>query len=247
MEQSDRAHMDLAVEKLKMVVDPASDPGSKTSAQLWLNQNLSSICKKVVNMEQDRPGRLCVEDASYRVYFVMARLIDAVCERDRWAPPNGRADLEVLENDLDKVLAGELARIRTIQDSAPAIGAVLRSLYSSYDLGRTAINFAAYLSRRDSNLGGDSARRRFAEYGRLLVEAVIEKSSMIKTGLDEGGWIDKVLESVLQVDRDVKDANHIGETVKKVVDENFMEEWAGQVVESWRDSAMGFSYFKPAV
>lgn len=231
-----------------MVVDPASDPGSTTSAQLWLSQNHSSIWKKVANMEQTRTGRLCVEDASYRVYFVMAKIIGIVCNQHRWQnceQHHHRGALEELEGDLDKGLIQEVARITWSQESAPVDGPGLRALYSIYELGRTAINFAAYVSRRDPKLA-DGPRRRFAESGRQLVNVVIRKSSIIKKRLDEGGWIDKVLESVMQVDRGI-DTVPIGETLKKVVDEDFMEEWAGQVVESWRESATGFSYFKPEV
>ena len=197
-------------------------------------------------MEQTRTGRLCVEDASYRVYFVMAKIIGIVCNQHRWEnceQHHHRAALEDLEADLDKGLAEEVNRMTWSQESVPADGPVLRSLYSIYDLGRTAIKFSAYLSRRDPN-GGDAPRRRFAESGRMLVNMVIGKSSIIKKRLDEGGWIDNVLESLVQVDRGM-DTVPVGEALKKVVDEDFMEEWAGQVVESWREAATGFSYFKP--
>jgi N-terminal acetyltransferase B complex non-catalytic subunit len=73
---------------------------------------------------------------------------------------------------------------------------------------------------------------------------VIEKSSTIKKSLDEGGWIDKVLESV-QGDPDVADTTSVAGTLRSVVDENFMEQWAGEVVDSWKDSVKGFAYFKP--
>jgi N-terminal acetyltransferase B complex non-catalytic subunit len=76
---------------------------------------------------------------------------------------------------------------------------------------------------------------------------VTEKCATVKKGLDEGGWIDKVLESVLPDIQEASDGENaavapIIVTFKELIEENFMEEWAGQVVESWRDSVIGFSY-----
>lgn len=81
------------------------------------------------------------------------------------------------------------------------------------------------------------------EYSKMLVEsakkvleAVEEKSKMIKNGLDESGWIDRVLESM-----EVGDS---GEKLRSLVGENFLEEWAGWVVEGWKESVTGLGLLK---
>lgn len=69
-----------------------------------------------------------------------------------------------------------------------------------------------------------------------ILEAVVEKSKVIKDGLDESGWIDRVLESM--------EARGPGEQLRNLVGENFVEEWAGFVVEGWRESVTGLGLLK---
>jgi N-terminal acetyltransferase B complex non-catalytic subunit len=125
--------------------------------------------------------------------------------------------------------------------SAPAIREVLRSLYVAYDVGTIVVKLGSYINP----IGSQIKLQGSLDLAERLVKEVITKAGMIKQSLDEGGWIDKVLKSVFQGDLGVaEDKSSIPGTLKSVVDENFMEEWAGQVVDSWKDSVKGFAYFK---
>lgn len=75
-----------------------------------------------------------------------------------------------------------------------------------------------------------------AESAKSVMEAVVQKSKEIKSGMDESGWIDRVLESI-----EVGDS---GEQLRSLAGENFMEEWAGCMVEGWRDSVTGLGLLK---
>jgi len=132
----------------------------------------------------------------------------------------------------------EIERLRSA--SAPATRQVLHSLFTAYDIGTSVARTDTYITRMDPQIKLQGS----IQLAERLVKAVIAKSAMIKQSLDEGGWIDKVLNSVFQGDLDISDDKSIPGTFKSVVDENFMEEWAGQVVDSWRDSVKGFAYFK---
>ena len=126
--------------------------------------------------------------------------------------------------------------------SAPATREVLHTLYNAYDVGTTTVKLNAYLIKAKSEIKLQAS----LDVADRLVKAVIAKSVLIKQSLDEGGWIDKVLNSVFQGDMDeAAGTTSIPGTLKGVIDENFMEEWAGQVVNSWKDSVKGFAYFKP--
>jgi N-terminal acetyltransferase B complex non-catalytic subunit len=150
--------------------------------------------------------------------------------------------VSAFEDDLQSRLSDRLREIAGLGSaSAPATRGVLHSLYVAYDVGTTILRLNAYLTRTKPET------KLQASFGlaEQLVKAVIQKATMIKQSLDEGGWIDKVLKSVFQGDIDVAaDSLSIPGTLKGVVDENFMEEWAGQVVDSWKDSVKGFAYFR---
>ena len=146
------------------------------------------------------------------------------------------------ENDLQSRLSDRLQDIERLKSAfAPATRRVLHSLYAAYDVGTTVLRLSAYLTQTKSDIKLHGS----LNIAEKLVKAVITKSTIIKQSLDEGGWIDKVLKSVFQGDIDVAaDSLSIPGALKSLVDENFMEEWAGQVADSWKDSVKGFAYFK---
>lgn len=74
------------------------------------------------------------------------------------------------------------------------------------------------------------------ESAKQVVQAVGEVSKSIKNGLDESGWIDRVLESM--------EVGESGEQLRGLVGENFMEEWAGCMIEGWRESVTGLTLLK---
>lgn len=150
--------------------------------------------------------------------------------------------VSAFEADLQSRMSERLNEIERLGSaSAPATREVLQFLYEAYDVGTTVVRLNAYTTQTKSEIKLQES----LDLAQRLVKVVIAKAAMIKQSLDEGGWIDRVLKSVFQGDLDVPEDNtSIPGTLKSVVDENFMEEWAGQVVESWKDSVKGFAYFK---
>jgi N-terminal acetyltransferase B complex non-catalytic subunit len=71
---------------------------------------------------------------------------------------------------------------------------------------------------------------------------VLEKAQLVKKGLDEGGWIDRVIDGGLPIDGE---AQATADVLRELVDDNYIEEWAGLAVESWGESVQGLSHIKP--
>ena len=229
--------MDLFADRVQTLLDPISDSVSTTSARLWINQNIAAVGVKLTEqnarIESDAEIQHTLDDFRFIVYHKMAVIAVTAEQKD--------GDLHRLMGDLNE-LTNTLSKLDTF---APASQAALFSLYTIYELGITVLRLSAYLARtgllvRDSLHLNEEIK----SYGHHLISAVIEKSSTIKKRLDEGGWIDKVLESV-QGDPNVEDMTSIAGTLRSVVEENFMEQWAGEVVDSWNDSAKGFACFRP--
>jgi len=144
--------------------------------------------------------------------------------------------LDFVKNQLDSV--------QKVEDSAPTCQPDLHILYTSHELGTTVVKFSQRVSKsiKDAKLRGEWESLKTIEAGRDLILEVMQKGLEIKRNLDEGGLIDWILEALLKEDDEEKESA-VGSVLKEVVDENFMELWAGEVVESWNDSVVGFGYF----
>ncbi|RAL62423.1 hypothetical protein DID88_004989 [Monilinia fructigena] len=124
------------------------------------------------------------------------------------------------------------------QDTMPALWNILHMLYTAYDLASTIIQATKFLARKDvkAHKAQIDQNKGLMESAAQILEAVVEKSKGIKDGLDESGWIDRVLESM--------EVGGSGEQLRSLVGENFVEEWAGFVVEGWRESVTGLGLLK---
>lgn len=242
--------MNLMAETLMRVVSPvAGDDAGRSRAFAWLKQHLYEYSETDTDSQGTRVSGHKFTECEYlgmRANNDMARIICLACDTDRWSEPNFGSLLDLLTKDLLDVLEMQLVKIVKIHDEAPAFQDTLHSLYTAYELGVSVTNFCSYLSsaknvyetQRDANLSIDEIAKR-------LVEVVMGKATSIKRKLDEGGWIDRIMENVSQSEPEsFQDSPSIGSILMEIVTENFLEQWAGNVLESWRDSAVGFSYFK---
>lgn len=153
------------------------------------------------------------------------------------------------DNGLSNLLEKRLEQIIKIHESEPAFHSTLRLLYTSYGLARSVIGVMEYINKLSSHGKTQSQLSKEAEgASKKLIEQIVLKSTAIKKALEESGWMDRVLESVAQ-----DPAERHSETAQTkpivggfldLVGEGFREDWAGNVLESWKDSVVGFSYFK---
>jgi N-terminal acetyltransferase B complex non-catalytic subunit len=245
MTQDYRCRANLVAEKLMLITDPSSDVAQeKELLHLWLMQYLDSQ-KESQSAKVGSKGMTRTEDLAAATYHAMALILRKTRERDRWADGNFQGTLDRHNKDLCESLEEQLLLIENLQELIPALGSTLHALYTAHEVGRTIVNFCSYLLKQSKDFveKQKEASTKINELARKLLQLVVEKSAMVKKGLDEGGWIDKVLESTLPEAQDAASVPVMG-AMRELIDENFMEEWAGDVVESWRDSIIGFSYLK---
>lgn len=221
--------------------------------QKWLKEHFL----KPTNLLQGNPseGDLFTksEFSTVQAFNTIAEIIHDTSDPSLWSEPNHTETIDILHDKLCEVLNNELVSTTTRQKSGPAFEETLNSLYTTYELGRTVSNFTIYFSRTHKSVKTSQTPglKKVKATSDKLMKEVIERASEVKKSLDEGGWIDKVLECVMGdgLDEEVE-VGHDGEfdgitsALKTLVDEYFVEEWAGQVVQSWNDSVEGFSYFK---
>jgi len=249
MTQDYRCRVNLVAEKLMLIVDPSSDVAQdKELLHLWLKQYLDSR-KESQPAKVGSKGMTCSEDLAVAIYHAMALILREVRERDRWTESDFQGLLDKLNKGLCERLEEQLVLVENLQELAPAFGSTLHALYTAHEVGKTVVNFCSYLAKQDKNFveTQKESSAKINELAQKLLQLVVEKCAVVKKGLDEGGWIDKVLESTLPDAQEGVDTraslSMVGE-LRELLDENFMEEWAGEVVESWKDSAIGFSYLK---
>lgn len=222
--------------------------GPKETLQVWLQEYISTISHRKHNGTQTistKPeGRdeidsiTALNNSAYLFYFSLDGTKHSTTE---WNEHND--SLFVL---LDK----RVQQINKTTDSIPAFRTTLELLYTSYELARTATEIMQYISKQASyrEIQKDLAQN-VEDAAKRLQEAVLAKSATIKAALGESGWMDRVLDSVRQESDDASkdEASSSASVASALVDavgEGFMEDWAGNIVESWKDSTDGFSYFK---
>lgn len=241
--------MNLVTENLMLVIDPVSHD-SAAAAQLWLKNRLADSPDKKPGQERlktNSSGLTKCETISLKAQTSIVDITLRAVDQEPTSESDSVSAVKASNEDLCEALEMQLEYITNIKNEALATQDTLHPLYTAYELGTTVFKFIAYISltKQVGYNTKDEANIKTREAAERLIHAVIEKSTAVKKGLDESGWIDKVLESVLRGAQTGEDEpKALANTLKSMIDEVFLEEWAGHVLESWRDAVVGFSYFK---
>lgn len=181
-------------------------------------------------------------------YNVMALIIHHACDRALWTEPDIKDKLDGYNKDLAEALDKHLAIIDNMESLVPAFASTIHALYTAHEVGTAMVNFCGYISRKGKDVYDKQAEanRTILDLAQRLLQTTMGKCAAVKKGLDEGGWIDKVLECVLPDETGEQEgvSSVIVEALREHLDEGFMEQWAGEVAESWRDSVTGLSLLK---
>jgi N-terminal acetyltransferase B complex non-catalytic subunit len=218
--------MNLFVEKLMLILNLAPEgSGEKDMLMQWLKKYLGS--QKYQKTKTEHLTRS--EDLANRTYHSMATLILEACDNERWVQPDFQERLDSQNAVLVEYLTRHLAVIEAMQDLVPAFFGILHALYTAHEVGRTAATFCSFLQKQGKGVHQKQieSNKGVKEVAQQLLQVVMEKCA---TDIQEAS------------DGENAGVAPIIGTFKELIEENFMEEWAGQVVESWRDSVIGFSY-----
>lgn len=248
MTQPNRCRVNLAAEKLMLIVDSSSDIAQeKELLHLWLNEYLDSQTQ--IHSTKMGEGMTRSERLAADTYHAIALVLRASHDKEQLLETDFQSTLDKYNKDLYASLEEQLAIIENLKEPVPALGNTLHALYTAHEVGTMLINFCKYTSKQSKDFveKHKEASTKIEELARQLLQLVVVKCTVVKKGLDEGGWIDKVLECTLPEAQEGVDGGvdvAIVGALRELLDENFLEEWAGEVVESLRDSVVGFSFLK---
>ncbi|CAD6448066.1 2ed61336-c5c5-4340-ab1c-4ca208159de1 [Sclerotinia trifoliorum] len=239
---SNRSRVDLLVEKLISIISPESTctPIDLSSFREILSRVSTELHKQAGSIKTSPDGSFLThsETAVLEAYTDLASIITKACDPTASSAADFQTSLETSNKSLCTKLKQHLSFIEGAQNATPALWDTLHILYTAYDLASTIINATKFLLQKDlkAHKYQIEQNKALVESAKLVMEAVAEKSKGIKNGLDESGWIDRALETM-----EVGDS---GEQLRSLVGENFIEEWAGFVVEGWRESVTGLGMLK---
>ncbi|CCU78903.1 cytoskeleton organisation protein/Dec1 [Blumeria hordei DH14] len=171
----------------------------------------------------------------HRIFRVMTLIISEPYDDPYWSDETFQQHIREYNESLLEYLATYHQHISELYSTTPAFLNTLNALFTAHETGSALLKFCLYLQKRlsfthDSLL---QIHQNLNLEAKALIKKVVEKCTEIKKALDDCGWIDRVLFRTQ------------GE-VKILVGELFIEEWAGLVVESWRENIKGLGYLKAA-
>lgn len=73
------------------------------------------------------------------------------------------------------------------------------------------------------------------------------KADEVRSVAEAGGRLDGVIDGLIREDDEssiTKDGKKIGEMIEELVGENYVEQWAGELLGSWEESAAGLVRLK---
>jgi N-terminal acetyltransferase B complex non-catalytic subunit len=183
-----------------------------------------------------------IEDVARICHGEMTHIIVSNFDSTRWNDANFQTTLDSSNAHLISRLEQTVVQIKNLKAIVPAFADVLHLLYTTYDISLITLAFCKLLNAKNKKLQSSQATHtaHILTHTQELQKAIAEKATAVKRGLDEGGWIDKVLDSVNGVDGQETVLGQLGD----LVDAGRLEVWAGDLVEGWKDSCEGLMLLK---
>jgi N-terminal acetyltransferase B complex non-catalytic subunit len=231
MTQAYRYRTNLFAEKLFLIISPSTPSGEYSQLERWLKTYVSSSNPDIFpnttaqvgdKMPKPKDFMTRAESLARRVYLTIALIIDEV-----GGDEGHEGRLKGYHKNLSDALEENILLVDDLKGAVPAYFDTLHTLYTSYEVGKVVLSFTAYLTKRNKIAQVEAIE----EGAKSLLQAIEMRCGEVKKGMDEG-WIDKVLECVFS------EGTLLNE------DDDFMEEWAGEVVESWREGVIGLVALK---
>ncbi|RFU26712.1 hypothetical protein B7463_g9620, partial [Scytalidium lignicola] len=243
-----RTRANLIIEKLRLAVNPNSKPTARSTAELWFKQNDKDSYIPTGISDLGSAEMTAPELSTASGYNSVAIIINLATNPDTWSKPHTETKLDQAYNSVSQSLEELIKMINDIQDSIPAFPTTLHPLYVAREFGTAVVDFHKYISSPERKISEQQKllNTKLLETTQLLLTTVADKATAVNKVMEESGWIDRVLNYVLENEQDgsQQSSDLVTKALKSVIDEGFMETWAGEVVESWRDSVGGFVYLK---
>jgi N-terminal acetyltransferase B complex non-catalytic subunit len=213
----------------------------KAESEAYLKEFLRS---PPAHLELNEPPILIsdIEDLARICHEEMTHIIVSNFGSTQWDDANFQTTLDSSNANLISRLEQALEQIKNLKAIVPAFADVLQLLYTTYDLVLITLAFCKFLGAKDKKVHSSQAAptAKILALCQELQKVIAEKATVVKKGLDEGGWIDKVLDSVNGADGQETVIGELGD----LVDAGRLEVWAGDLVEGWKDSCEGLMLLK---
>ena len=149
--QAYRCRVNLAIEKLMLIVDPSSDvTQEKGILHIWLKQYLD-FQKQSPAANVGSEGMTRSEELAAATYHAMALILRAARDQEQWTETDFQGTLEKYNKDLLDTFEEQLVLIENLKKPVPAFGCTLHVLYTAHEVGRTVVNFCKYLSKQSKD------------------------------------------------------------------------------------------------
>jgi len=241
----------LIIEKLRVAVSPNSKQEERSIAELSFKDRCENGYIPIGISDPERAELTIPEFFTTTGYNFVASIINITTDPDTWSTSETESKLDHAYESLYRSLETLMKMIDGIQDSIPTFSGTLHPLYITYEYGTALMDFHKYISTPEKNVSPQQKARnaKLLEATRLLLKAIADKATAVNKAMEESGWIDRVLSYVLEIEQDQSDgaqtsSDLVVNALKSVISEDFVENWAGEVVESWRDSVGGFAHLK---
>lgn len=178
-------------------------------------------------------GMTRCEAVAHDICHSLALITYASRESACWLEEDFEKCLKRYNADLLNAIETLRSMVHTLKSSAVPSQSTLHVLYTAYDVGSLCLAFHKHTLSFEGSTHKLQVKsnEKVLEVTASLLDELEQKTQIINKSLNESGWIDRVL-------------SVINDDVRETVDEDFIEEWAGLVVESWKESAIGLSYLK---
>lgn len=238
--QEYRTRLNLVSEKLIQLLIPQlaiSKSASQAALKAFLATPLAFPKTKDTSTYLTKP-----ENYARKSYEAISTLLNSSLSPSLWKEEKFDARLEAHNDDLRNALSSFVDYLSELKDLTPAFGHILHAVFTGHSLALHVLAFDSFLSKlpgKEVHPSQLTANKNTEPLARGLLEKTLQTIGTIKKGMDEGGLIDKVLDSVNGTDGDSV-VGGLGE----LVDSGAMEVWAGDLVEGWRDAVVGLGLLK---
>lgn len=182
------------------------------------------------------------ENYARKCYEAISAILSSSLSPSLWKEEKFEVRLEAHNDDLRNALSAFIEFLSETKDLTPAFGHILHAMFTAHSLAfhvRSFVSFLSKLPSKEVHPSQPTANKKTEVLARELLEKTLKTIGTIKKGMNEGGLIDKVLDSVNGTDEESV-VGGLGE----LVDSGAMEVWAGDLVEGWRDAVVGLGLLK---
>ncbi|CAG8961090.1 hypothetical protein HYFRA_00002633 [Hymenoscyphus fraxineus] len=194
--QEYRTRLNLVSEKILQLFMPSTTTKSANQASLkaFLATPLEFPKVKDASTYLTKP-----ENCARKFYEAISNILHSSLSSSFWKEQKFESRLEAHNEDLRNALSSLLELLNGIKDLTPAFGHVLHAIFTAHSLASHILSFIDFQTKipsKEIHPSQLAANKKTEMLAREIIQKTLQMVGAIKKGMDEGGWIDRVLDSV---------------------------------------------------